>query len=217
MRHYHITIKELVQVQIALLVAILLQIFTRYTGNELLPGTQYFIIVIELSLAAVLGFTVNHRKKSGKNFHNLVAVVLLGMISVANISGLAYVLHSLIIEHSVIQGEQLLASALAIFITNIIVFALWYWEIDSPGLTRTLWSKYDKDFQFTQQDRPREFPDWQPQFVDYLFVSITNAINFAPSDARPLTHQAKLLMAAQSLVSVFTLALVIARSVSILG
>lgn len=217
MRHYHITTKELVQVQLALLVAILLQIFTRYTGNELLPGTQYLIIIIELSLAALLGFTVNHHRKHGKNFHNLVAVILLGIISVANISGLAYVLHSLIIEHSVIVGEQLLASALAIFITNIIVFALWYWEIDSPGLTRTLWSKYDKDFQFTQQDKPREFPDWQPQFIDYLFVSVTNAINFAPSDARPLTHQAKLLMAAQALVSVFTLALVIARSVSILG
>jgi uncharacterized membrane protein len=97
------------------------------------------------------------------------------------------------------------------------VYALWYWEIDSPGLTRTLWSKYDKDFQFTQQDLEQEFPRWHPQFLDYLYLSITNAVNFAPADARPLTRQAKMLMASQSLISVFTLALVIARSVSILG
>ena len=105
----------------------------------------------------------------------------------------------------------------SIFLTNIIVYALWYWEIDSPGLTAKRWSKHDKDFQFTQQDMPHEFPTWRPQFVDYLYLSIINAVNFAPADARPLTRSAKLLMASQSLVSVFTLALVIARSVSILG
>ena len=112
---------------------------------------------------------------------------------------------------------QLLSAALAIFVTNIIVYALWYWEIDSPGLTRKRWSKFDKDFQFTQQDLPNEFPDWQPEFLDYLYLAITNAINFAPADTRPITRQAKMLMASQAIVSVFTLALVIARSVSILS
>lgn len=61
-----------------------------------------------------------------------------------------------------------------------------------------------------------DFPDWQPQFGDYLYLSITNATNFAPADVRPLTLQAKALMAIQSLISVFTLALVLARSVNIL-
>jgi hypothetical protein len=217
MRHHQITFKELAQVQIALLSAIALQLLTRHIGSGFLPGSQYIIIVTELALAVLIVLTVNKRKMHTWGVHHAFAVGLLGLISLANISGLAYVLHSLIITHAVLTGEQLLASALAIFLTNIIVFALWYWEIDSPGLTRTLWSKYDKDFQFTQQDLEKEFPDWQPQFIDYLYLSITSAINFAPADARPLTHQAKLLMAAQSLVSVFTLALVLARSVSILG
>jgi uncharacterized membrane protein len=101
--------------------------------------------------------------------------------------------------------------------TNIIVFAMWYWEIDSPGLTRTKWSVHDKDFQFTQQNMKKEFPNWQPEFIDYLYLSTTNAINFAPADTKPLTRSAKLLMGSQALISVFTLALVIARSVSILG
>jgi uncharacterized membrane protein len=94
---------------------------------------------------------------------------------------------------------------------------LWYWEIDSPGLSGKRWSKHDKDFQFTQQDMKSEFPNWSPEFGDYLYLSVTNALNFAPADTRPITRQAKYLMAGQAVVSVFTLALVIARSVSILG
>jgi uncharacterized membrane protein len=140
----------------------------------------------------------------------------MGLISVANITALVYVLHSLITATHT-NGEKLLASAVTIFLTNVIVFALWYWEIDSPGLTRTRWSWHEKDFQFTQNDREDEFKGWKPEFADFMYLSITNAINFAPADARPLTHQAKILMACQSLISVFTLALVLARSVSILG
>jgi uncharacterized membrane protein len=126
-------------------------------------------------------------------------------------------LNELIIVHAAVSGPELLASAIAIFITNIIVYALWYWEVDSPGLSRKRWSKNDQDFQFTQQERKEEFPVWRPEFLDYLYVSTTNAINFAPADARPLTHGAKLLMGSQALISVFTLALLVARSVSILS
>lgn len=217
MIHHRISRAELVQAQIALLVAIALQVITRYVGSDILPGTQYFIVITELVLAVLIALTVNLGHTHAKRLYHFFAVLLLGIISVANASGLIYVLNSLIVQHGALSGERLLASAIAIFITNIIVFGLWYWEIDSPGLTRTRWSRYDKDFQFTQQDRPQEFPGWQPQFADYLFMSITNAVNFAPADTRPLTRQAKMLMAVQALVSVFTLALLIARSVSILG
>lgn len=210
---------ELVQVQLALLAAIGLQIVTRSIGNELLPGSQFVIIFIELGLALLIGFTVNRHRERKLGVHHVIAILLLGLLSVINVSGLIYVLNSLIINHAALNGEQLLASAIAIFATNIIVFALWYWEIDSPGLTGRHWSRHDKDFQFSQQDVDlvNSFPGWRPQFGDYLYLSITNAVNFAPADVRPLTLQAKALMAVQSLISVFTLALVIARSVSILG
>ncbi len=217
MRHHTISRKELWQAQVALLVAIGLQMIVRQVGSDVLPGSQYLIILTELALALIIGFTVNKHRVHRWGLYHFLSVVLLGLISIANISGLVYVLHSLIINHATLSGEQLLIAGIAIFITNIIVFALWYWEIDSPGLTRTLWSKYDKDFQFTQQDLTKEFPDWQPEFGDYLYLSVTNAINFASADVRPLTLQTKALMASQSLVSVFTLALLIARSVSILG
>lgn len=217
MIHHRIGRSELVQAQIALLVAIALQVAARRVGGDTVPGSHYFIIVTELVLAVLLALTVNLKRERGKGLYHLLAVLLMGIISLANASGLIYVLHSLIVQQGTVNGGQLLASALAIFITNIIVFGLWYWEIDSPGLTRTKWSRYDKDFQFVQQDLKEEFSEWQPEFADYLFLSVTNAVNFAPADTRPLTRQAKMLMALQSLVSVFTLALLIARSVSILG
>jgi hypothetical protein len=209
--------RELFQAQIALFVAILLQIIVWKMNGELLVGPQYLLIATEIIFAVLISFTVNMRTMHERGVNHVFAIGLLGAISVANVSSLILVLHSLIVTHSAISGPELLASALAIFLTNIIVFALWYWEIDSPGLSRKRWSKNDKDFQFTQQDMKEDFPHWHSEFLDYLYLSITNAINFAPADARPLTHGAKLLMGTQALISVLTLALVIARSVSILG
>lgn len=208
---------ELIQAQTALFVAILLQIITLKLSHDLLPGSQYMLIAGEVVFSLLVGFTHGLRKTRFRSLNHLVAILILAFISFANITALVSVLTSLIVGHAGATGQELLASALAIFGTNIIVFALWYWEIDSPGLTTARWSKHDKDFQFVQQDSPSEFQGWKPQFADYLFVAIINAINFAPADTRPLTRQAKMLMATQSLISVFTLALVLARSVSVLG
>lgn len=208
---------EIIEAQFALGVAIVLQIITRNVSEEFMPGSQYLLILAEIVLVVLLSLTVNLHNTRAKGLHHFTAIILLAVISVANISALVYVLNSLINVTGPASAEHLLVSALAIFLTNIIVYALWYWEIDSPGLTRTRWSKHDKDFQFTQQDMPSEFPGWKPEFSDYFYLSVTNAVNFAPADTKPLTRQAKLLMASQALVSVFTLALVIARSVTILG
>lgn len=213
---HHIPRKELIHAQITLFVAIGLQVLVWKMSNELSFGPQYLIVLTEIILAGLIGFTVNMQSAHKMGVHHVFAVILLGLITAANISSLILVLHSLMMGY-IVSGTSLLTSAIAIFMTNIIVFALWYWEIDSPGLSRTRWSKSDQDFQFTQQEMKSQFPAWRPQFVDYLYVSLTNAINFAPADTRPLTNTAKILMGSQALVSIFTLALVIARAVNILG
>ena len=212
-----ITISELVQAQVALFVAIALQLVVWKINGELLIGPQYVLIPAEIVLAILIGLIVNSRNRFIFRVNHAFVLVLLGLISVGNIGSLALVLNSLIIGHADISGTELLASAIVIFITNIIVFSLWYWEIDSPGFTRSRWSKNDKDFHFTQQSMQQDFPRWRAEFLDYTYLSLTNGINFAPADAKPMTHGAKMLMGLQALVSVFTLALVIARSVSILG
>lgn len=208
---------ELLHAQLALVAAIFLQVVVLKVSQQISLGPQYFLIATEIGMAILLASTLSIRTRNSKNLQKATAGSLLGFISAANIISLVLVLYSLIVGHADVSAGELLVSAIAIFITNIIVYALWYWEIDSPGLTSTRWSKSDKDFQFPQQDMKQDFPNWRPEFGDYLYLSVTNAVNFAPADTKPLTHPAKLLMASQALVSVFTIALVIARSVSILG
>jgi uncharacterized membrane protein len=213
----HVSRSELFMAQSVLYIAIGLQISTWVTSGDLSYGPHPLIIISELVLVTILGLSARHPEALKRSVYRSLSFAMLGLISAENISSVIIVLRLLISESNVLNGYNLLASAIAIFLTNIIVFALWYWEIDSPGLSGKKWSKHDKDFQFTQQDHPQEFRGWQPSFPDYLYLSVTNAINFAAADARPLTHQAKLLMGTQALVSVSIVALIIARSVSILG
>jgi hypothetical protein len=214
---YFITRRELMHAQIALFAAILLQLAVWQINGELLVGLQYLLLPIEVALVLLIGFTVNRHKTYRHFMQRLSVLVLLALMSIGNASSLILVLQMLVVTHVAVSGLELLGAAIAIFMTNIIVFALWYWEIDAPGLSRKRWSKSDKDFQFPQQDMKSEFPGWRPQFFDYFYLSLSNAVNFAPADARPLTHAAKILMGSQALISVLTLALVVARSVSILG
>lgn len=213
----HLGRKELLFAQLALYLAIALQVTTWVTNGSLAYGPHPLIIFSELALATILGVSAHHPILLAQSLYRTMSFLLLGLISAENISSVIVVTRLLITQSDLVTGYNLLASAIAIFLTNIIVFALWYWEIDSPGLSGKKWSKHDKDFQFPQQDMKHDFPVWQPSFPDYLYLSLTNAINFAAADARPLTHQAKTLMGIQALVSVSVLALIIARSVSILG
>lgn len=213
----HITGKELLTAQLALFVAICLQAITWHNNGSMAYGPHPLIMLSELALAVLLGVSALNPILFVRSIYRTMSFVLLGVISLENITSMVVVIRMLISNSTNITGYALLGSAVAIFLTNIIVFALWYWEIDSPGLSGKKWSRHDKDFQFLQYDLVNEFRDWRPVFLDYLYVSSTNAINFAPADTRPVTRQAKILMGVQALISATTLALIIARSVSILG
>jgi hypothetical protein len=212
-----ITKHELWHAQVALLAAVALQSVVWQLNDTLLVGIQYLLIPTEIVLAILLSFTVSLRTLQRRSISHTVALSLLALITATNIASLLLILYLLVVAHAAITGFELLASAIAIFMTNIIVFALWYWEIDSPGLSGHRWRRADQDFYFIQQSKKLRFPGWHTEFLDYLYLSLTNSINFAPADTTPLTHVAKILMGSQALISVFTLALVLARSVSILG
>ena len=206
----------MIEAQVALFVAIGLQVIVWLINDHVFSEVQYIIILIELALALVLGFTTGSKRTRGRKIQHAVATLLIAFVTLANIASFALVIYALL-QGNVIHGTALLGTALAIFLTNVIVFALWYWEIDSPALTDHQWTKADKDFQFTQQSLPHEFPGWRPEFLDYLYISVINSVNGATISANPLTKHAKLLLSIQAMVSLFTLALVLARSVGILG
>ena len=143
--------------------------------------------------------------------------MLTGVLSMANLLALALLVARL--SDGSVTGRPLLLAAAEIWATNAIVFALWYWELDGGGPPRRLAQPSGKrDFAFVQMLNPElAEPAWHPRFVDYLYLSFTNASAFSPSDTLPLTRWAKLLMLLQSWVSIVTVVLVAARAVGMLG
>jgi uncharacterized membrane protein len=120
------------------------------------------------------------------------------------------------------NGPTVLATAFGVWLTNVIAFALVFWELDrgGPVARRTLGAHDDgpQDFRFPQQDgSPGTDPNWQPVFFDYAYFSINTMMAFSPTDVMPLTLRAKALMAYESLTGFVLLALVISRAVNILA
>jgi uncharacterized membrane protein len=145
------------------------------------------------------------------------ALALLALITVANALALIALMGSLLSGHEE-SGGQLLLKAAAIWGTNVVAYALWFWAFDSGGhIRRREPNPPPPDFRFPQMENPKYAePDWHPRLLDYVYVSFTNAMAFSPTDAMPLTRRAKLLMLSESGISSVTVLLVAARAVNIL-
>jgi uncharacterized membrane protein len=178
---------------------------------------HFAIPAVELLLLAPLALGAPHRHAAESVGRRRAAIGLTAVLSVANLLALALLVTR--IADGSVAGAPLLLAAAEIWTTNAIVFALWYWELDGGGPPVRLASPGGRrDFAFVQMLNPElAEPGWHPRFVDYLYVSFTNASAFSPSDTLPLTRWAKLLMLVQSWVSIVTVVLVAARAVSMLG
>lgn len=200
---------ELWHAQVAIFIAILLQLSL---PPELRVGPKYLLAGLELVLLIAIWFTAPRRHLGAETPHRTVSVLLIGIVSLANAGQLALLIRTLV-NGPELAGKSLLSGALAIFITNLIMFGLWYWEMDSPGLS----GHHDKTKQHFQFPQTNKDMDWGPTFFDFLYVSLTNSTAFSPTDTAPLTHFAKVLMSAQALIALLTVVLVTARAVNILG
>lgn len=149
------------------------------------------------------------------NFFNLVSVLLL-------VGGLfrpeKAVLHSAAI---------LLRTGAQIWATNILVFALWFYELDGDGPDARAHASSatefeSADFLFPQMTIALAGGDgmhcvdrnWKPQFIDYLYLAFTNSTAFSPTDTMPLSRWAKILMTVEAVISLITIAIVVARSIN---
>ncbi|EWM12849.1 hypothetical protein KUTG_03153 [Kutzneria sp. 744] len=147
-----------------------------------------------------------------------IGLVVALLVSAANaLNGVQLVRH--ILDGTIGDNAlELLTTGADIYVTNVIVFALWYWEFDrgGPGL-RAMGAREFPDFLFPQMSSPELAPkDWEPWYVDYLYLSFTNATAFSPTDVLPMRPWAKLAMMAQSMVSLVIVVLVVARAVNVL-
>jgi uncharacterized membrane protein len=149
-----------------------------------------------------------------------VALGLTAIVTAANIYSLGalthYLLHAKLGSNG---GRELIVAGTLIWLTNFLIFGLWYWEMDRGGPGKRA-AGHDRapDFLFPQMSDDRIEPkEWRPKFVDYLYVSLTNATAFSPTDTMPLSAMAKCTMGVQSLVSLVTIGLIVSRAVNILA
>jgi uncharacterized membrane protein len=145
----------------------------------------------------------------------VVSIVIIALVTVANAVSIVLLVH-LLVQGAHTHANLLLRAGIHMWITNVLVFALWFWQLDAGGpLARRLGSGTQPDLLFPQQTF--EPPStWQPSFIDYLYVAFTNSTAFSPTDAMPLTNWAKTLMMVQSSASLLLAIMVVARAVNIL-
>lgn len=176
----------------------------------LLPSIEGLLLVTLLAISP-------HPKMRQSQLRRQLAIGLIGLVSAVNICSLILLVR-LLLHGGRAGGRELILAGIELWVTNVLLFGLWYWELDRGGpLARSSREPALPDFMFPQTEHPHLGPpDWQPGLIDYLYVSFTNATAFSPTDTMPLTQPAKLLMAAQSLTSLLIVALVVSRAVNIL-
>jgi hypothetical protein len=199
----------------AVLIALAIQLAL---PGRLTLGPRY--LVPGLAAALLLPLAIGNPSRLSHESRDLrvISLALIGLLGCANTYALA-LLVKLLLAGGTTAGRQLIYAAVGIWLTNIVVFGLAYWELDRGGPSgRARCDHPPPDFLFPQMSIPQlgDRP-WFPGFVDYLYVALTNGTAFSPTDAMPLTQRTKLLMGLQSVVSLITLALVAARAVNILS
>ncbi|MCW2505699.1 MAG: hypothetical protein JWO79_3983 [Actinomycetia bacterium] len=199
---------------LAILVMIFLQLVLperlSMTGRWVLPG-------VEVAILAVL-LVANPRKVERDSVPlRLLGLLLAAVVSLANAWSVIALVAALTDGISGFDARSLLITGGNIWLTNVLVFAVWYWELDRGGpASRANGLDPDPDFLFPQMTATEIGPkDWEPRFADYFYVSFTNATAFSPTDTMPLSRWAKMAMLLQAAVSLATAALVIARAVNI--
>ena len=173
---------------------------------------------LEVVLLAILSLINPVRLNRSSRYGRLLSIGLVAAITLDNVVSAVALDTTILRGHAGQDAIGVLGSGAAIYATNVIAFGIWYWELDRGGpFARAGGTDPHPDFLFPQMSEPHLAPpDWEPQFLDYLYVSLTNVVAFSPTDTMPLSRWAKTLMAVQSVVALSTTALVVARAVNIL-
>lgn len=153
------------------------------------------------------------------------SIVLIAIVNFFNAASVVLLVYD-ILRGARTSGTELVTAGSQIWLTNILVFALWYWELDGGGpFARSGYSAArdvpDADFLFPQMSLEGAMPaipaDWKAHFADYLYLAFCTATAFSPADVMPVSPMAKMLMLLEAGISLVTLALVLARAVNVLS
>ena len=148
----------------------------------------------------------------------IASLSVIAVVSAANAASIVLLVHFLVAGAQT-DARLLLRAGIHMWCMNVLVFALWFWQLDGGGPLRRRVAADpvgERDFLFPQQAGGDAGRGWQPTFVDYLYLSYTNATAFSPTDAMPLGKWAKMLMLVESAASLLLAIMVVARAVNIL-
>jgi len=172
---------------------------------------------------SILIYSGSHTKPSRAARALSIAVVV--ALPLFNLICMGWFIYDMLNPATVTLPHQLLLAGFALWVVNIGVFSLAYWELDTGGpeiralgLPTVFRNKNYPDFVFPQQtsNDPRLAPkDWAPGFIDYLYLSITTATSFSPASLTPYSHMAKMMAGSEALLSLFILGLIITRAMSL--
>jgi hypothetical protein len=187
--------------------------------EKLTLGPSWVLPSAEALLLVGLMVTAPHPRFRHTPALRAFGLGLIGLVSAVNTFSLVLLVHYLLHPSHLEHGRPLILAGIVLWLTNVLLFGLWYWELDRGGpLERARDPDSLPDFLFPQMIEPRYGPpNWKPGLIDYLYVSVTNASAFSPTDTMPLTAAAKLLMTTQAVSALVTVGLVVARAVNILG
>jgi hypothetical protein len=192
----------------------------------LLPGrirlmpmwVTYILGIAVLAPIAAVGLTAARAR--WLRIERTVTLLFFVITAVGSLANLANLISAMAFRSEAISGLQLLASSVAAWVTNVLIFSLLYWQIDRGGPEgRVNDSGTRTDWLFPQEAAPADDvpAGWRPVFVDYLYLSYSTATAFSTTDVMPLTSRAKLLMMLESTISLVTIVVVASRSINILG
>lgn len=198
--------------------------------SELVRGTRFVVPALELLLLVPLIIVNPSRFRRETKWSRRISLALVAVIGAANMLSLGLLINSMV-NGTANDGKRLLLAALQVWLTNIIVFGLAYWELDRGGPVKRTQLHHAQlpaaDFRFSNDENKSAVDEvaasasanskWMPTLVDYLFVSVTNSTAFSPTDTMPLSTRAKVMMSVQSISAMITSLLVISKAVSALG
>ena len=207
------------QLALALAAFIVVTVVLRITVPERQSiGPEWLVPALEIGLLVLLVAADPARIGRRGRWLRTASIVLVSILAVVILTATAKLIIDLIQGNKVTNSaDSLLASGALIYLGNILIFSLLYWLLDSGGpLARYRGEHVYPDLAFTQQLSPELAPpSWRAQYVDYLILGLTTSTAFSPTDVMPMARWVKLTMAAQSLIALSVLGLVIARAVNV--
>ena len=178
------------------------------------------VAVAALAILPLVAVSLTSERTRWVQIERMAIFVCFALIVTATLTNLAALIALMIERSKEVTGLALLSSSVGVWVSNVLMFSLLYWQLDrgGPG-ARDSGESRRPDWLFPQESAPaQDLPDnWRPTFVDYLFLAFSTATAFSPTDILPLSHRAKVIMMIESSISLVTLVVVAARAINVLG